>query len=260
MGDELVGLLNDLLKVHYSKVGKTGLALFFCSALAVLALFRISDSIWPIYLLIALGVIHLYAVIFSQGEALTSATFVFFTVSLLWGLWELADWFASQRPASNFATNFWRPLHGYVTDDLVYIPLVVWIIATIWGIALGRSQALPGLKLASGYFLGLGAFIFGLWGAWGFLIENRLVRSWLFQAAIVLALVVPLLLLISLIEYHPPEERTPGAWPQLAALWFLLITAYLLSTQVLTDLVERGLGHFLPQILGLHPLSNLELD
>jgi hypothetical protein len=60
---------------------------------------------------------------------------------------------------------------------------------------------------------------------------------------------------IALLYAHPPPHPTDGHWTYVAALWFLVITAYVLSTHILTNLVQFGLGTFLPRILGYASLS-----
>ncbi|MBI5305740.1 MAG: zinc ribbon domain-containing protein [Chloroflexi bacterium] len=228
---------------------------FIISVLASFILFRASNAIWPMYLLVALGIIHLYAAIFSRGAVVTSATFLIFAFTFIWGVWVVVDWLSHTNPTQAIFGSLWTQFQGTYRDWSFLVPLSLWVAGTIWGIFLGRSKAMPRVKLASSYFLGTGSFIFGLWGVWAILIQNNLIRDLVLQATVVAGLIVPLVLLFILLQRQPPE----GTKASIFALWLLIITAYLFSTQFLTNLVQYGLGVFLPRLLGMTPLPDVKL-
>ena len=253
--------------IQYSR---SGLVLFIASTLGALVLFRSTGALWMFYLLVASFIVHLYAVVFTRGSALVSAVFVTTSVTTLWGAWELANWISNAAPTNQVVVDNIAPIQRLVEPYVGVVPMLAWSIGVFWAISLGRTNATGGIRLASSYFLATGAFILGLWGVWGVLIQSQLYRQWVFQLAVVLALLVPLVLLVVLLgqpvherradSVNNPESATDDpAWGSVAALWFLFITAYLASTQFLTTAVQFGLGHYLPRLLGLQPLGDVQL-
>ncbi|MEA2572960.1 MAG: hypothetical protein QOH93_258 [Chloroflexia bacterium] len=235
------------------------LTIFLLTALISLILFRLSDSIWPMYLLLILGILHLYAVIFSRGEALLRATAAFVVVTTLWGLWLLIGWLL----ASGRFPSAWEGLRARLSDffSLWGFVLVVggWLGGTLWAVSLGRNKAIPQIKVASSYFLGTGAFIFGLWATWAILLENSQVRIWLFQLVVALSLLAPLIALMVLLRRQPPDAANQIRKGEVVALWLLLTGAYLFTTDALTRLVQFGLGKLLPNILGIVATDQLSM-
>ena len=223
--------------------------------IASLLLFRLTGSGWPMYLLVAMGVIHAYSVVFSRGEALTNVTVLFASVTVVWALCVLTDRLAVAAATQAIVGPIWSCVRKVVQQLPIVIPSLLWLGGSVWGVSLGRSKAMPGVKIASSFFLGTGTFVLGLWAVWAILIQSEMFRTWVFQVAVVFALVVPLVLLIVLLRRRPPEA--PRA--HIVALWLLVIATYLASTQLLTDLVEKGLGVFLPRLLGLPPLGEVDL-
>ena len=142
--------------------------IFLVAIVAALVLFRLSDSIWPLYLMICLGIIHLYSIIFSRGSTLSSAARWFAVIAILWTLWVVGDRAADYYGPTSLIGRVWPNLYNIFHDLLVYqVPLVLWLAAVVWAVLLGRTKSLAGIR-----FLGTGAFVFGLWGVWGLLIQQ----------------------------------------------------------------------------------------
>ena len=222
---------------------------FIVTALAALVMFRISGAIWPMYLLIGLGILHLYAVIFSKGEVLSSAATIFLGITLAWGAWLTISWLSGLEAFHGLLPT-WVRMQELLHTFLVWILLGIWLLGIFWSINLGRWKSMPGIKLASSYFLGMGAFIFGLWGIWAILIQNALAQEQIFQLTTVLALLVPLVLLLGLLVRQPPVGTLTRG--EVVAIWCLLFGAYLTSTDFLTTLVQFGLGKFLPKLFAVN--------
>lgn len=241
-------------------VGRKSVLVLVLAILGALVLFRESGATWPLYLLVTAAIIHLYAVAFSRGAALSRAAVLFALIVGVWGAWELGEWFSTvPRTMTVGAVSRFQELRETIEPRLAVLSLPLWLLGILWGIALGRSTALPGVRLASSYFLGIGAFLFGLWGVWATLIENQLVLDWVFQLTTIVALTSPLILLVILLGREPPEGPAEGRGAYVAALWLSVITAYLFGSRFLIDLVEFGLGTFLPRLLGHPPLPVIEM-
>ncbi|MCC7164929.1 MAG: hypothetical protein IT331_20700 [Anaerolineae bacterium] len=233
------------------KFGRASSSLFLLAAFLSILAFRVSGSIWPMYFVVAIGIVHLYAVVFSRGAAIVTGTIALLAVSLGWALWLLFEWIVGYSPISANVAPLWLTIQQ--AFDLVgfLLALGIWVLGTVWALMLGRRRALPGIRLASSYFLATGAFIFGLWATWAILIENSRFQEIVINVAVLLALIVPVVLLVFLLRREPPK----GTRSQVFAVWSLLLTAYLFSTQFLTVLVEYGLGVILPKVLGLPTLG-----
>lgn len=223
--------------------------------LVALVLFRVGDSIWPLYLLVALGTVHLYAVIFSRGQALGSAAVLFVAVAVAWGVWESGTWLADQGTTAEWELTIrFRTFQAWAAPKLPYLALPLWLLGAFWSLLLGRQGA-ASVRFTGGYLLAMMAFVFGLWGVFAVMIEARLIDEAPFRWVVGITLVMPLLLLLVLLQSQPP----PGQGPFLVALVALILTSYLGAVQFLTDVVNRGLGTFLPRLLGRPPLRSVEL-
>lgn len=239
---------------------------FMLSVLVALALARSEGSTWPLYLLTALGILHLYAVTFSRGEALTSAALSFAIVVVVWGAWAVVDWLGQSADTAG-PFSFVNRIYSWQEEIRPSVPLLaipLWGVGIALGLGLGGKIALPGIRLASSYFLGTGAFVLGLWGTWAILVEHAQIPNWLYNAVVLLALLAPLVLLVVLLERDPPiftseqpirpTAAAAGQFTYVVAIWLFVATAYLLSARTLVNIVELSLTRFVPQLLGQNPL------
>ncbi|MDQ3706954.1 MAG: hypothetical protein M3437_17375 [Chloroflexota bacterium] len=202
-------------------------------------------------MLITLGILHLYAVIYSRGAALTSATVAFAIVTFMWGVWVILDWRVQSEGEASILRATWEALKQNTSNRLPIIALLVWVIGVVWAVWLGHKKSMGPIRLASSYFLGMGACVFGLWGVWALLIQSDHIRGDAFQFMLVMALVIPVALLMVLLWRKKPS----GPAGQVLATWFFPIMAYLLVFEIFVRIAEFSLGRFLPKILGFSPLN-----
>ena len=79
-----IGLLCDHCGKLLFSFNRNLSLLFILSVVVSGVLFRMSEQIWPMYLLIMMGIIHLYAIVFTRGESLRNATILFFGITVVW--------------------------------------------------------------------------------------------------------------------------------------------------------------------------------
>lgn len=234
---------------------KISSAIFIISVLAAVVLFRLGASPWPMYLLITLGILHLYAVIYSRGAALNSVTLTFAIITLLWGIWIFVGWRVQFEGSASGLRTTWERIQHAALGQLPGIALFIWIVGIAWALWLGQKKSLGPIRIASSYFLGMGAFIFGLWGVWALLIQSNRVPANALQFVLIMSLVIPVFLLIVLLW----REKPPGPAGQALAISLFPIMAYFLVFELFLRLAEFGLGRFLPRILGMSPLQSSDI-
>jgi hypothetical protein len=153
------------------------------------------------------------------------------------------------------------------------------------------------MKLASGYFLGLGAFVFGLWGTWGVLIDQNslpnalafhlgsqslvlsptAVRRDIFQFSLALSLIAPLVALIIILRRDSPYNRSSEAeirgpvrrgrvrqdrerQARALSVSLLVLTIYATAAQWLSSLVSGGFTHVIPRLLNVADVHEPTFD
>lgn len=222
----------------------TDILVFILSILSTVILFRLTGSIWPVYLILSIGIIHLYSVIFSEGQAIRSGTVLLALSILAWIGWYLVppDVFEGQGEV--------------VTLALTFTAIGIWIFGILYAIYLGRRKVVSSAKLASSYFLGTGAFLFGLWGIWGLVLENEIELADIFQIAVGFVVLVPMVILIRLLIVSPRKEAAGEKDVQIevSVLWLLALSAYLSTTQWLADQLVLVFGDVMPHLLDRNPV------
>lgn len=245
--------------IKHDRQEKLSAFILLVSALTALVVFHSTASPWPMYFFIAIGIIHLYAILFSRGAALLSAAVVSGVGTAGWLIWELSAYLIGRESvrADGAATT----LAGAPSAVQASLLVVLWLGGAAWAYRLGRTKAMPGTELASSFFLGMGAFALGLWGTWSVVLGDPLFRMVVYQFVLLLSLLVPLGLLIYLVKHYPYQRRKTGVTPktEVIALWLIVGGAYLSSTQLLTDAVKNSLGAFMPRLLGAQVITDIEL-
>jgi len=228
------------------------LVVLLASSLAALVLYHVSSSPWPLYLYLVIGILQLYAVIFSRGEAFGRAATLAALIAIAWGGWELSAWLGHLHATRHVGLVVWLGrLRVHVEPRFGLVAVAMWLGGTVAYLWRGHRGNESSIEVGATYFLTTGAFIFGLWGAWGVLLEHSLVSERVFRGALTVAVVLPCLLLIALLRVHPPDTE----WPYAVALWLVALSVYLLALGLITDGARYGLGVAMPRLLGLTPLA-----
>jgi hypothetical protein len=234
----------------------------FCGMTIVLTavisfvVFRYTDQVWPLYWFLVLGIVHLYATVFTRGAALGSAAAFLVLTSAGSLAWTAID---GSEPAG---------VLGRLADPgLRILPVLGWLLTTLYLFMLGR-QALLGIRTASRYFLAAATLTLGYWGVWLFYLENDLVNPMVYQAAIGAGLLVPVvsvLFLFNRSDRDKPsvdpvaDERERRLWRvTLGALALVVVAVDLVLVEPLSTALAYVLGQFLPRLVGVVPLADID--
>jgi hypothetical protein len=222
-------------------------AVIVLAAVVAFGLLGYTREAWPLYWFLLLGVVHLYAIVFTRGAALGSAM-----------------WFLTAATVVSIA---WSAVHSHLpttgafgtlsTTILRIVPVVGWLLTTGYMLYLGR-QTMPAIETASSYFLAAAALTLGFWGVWLFYLENGLVTSTIYHVAIGVGLLLPVLCTALLFTLPGQSQRERRRWLMgLAALALVALSANLVLIEPLFDALAFLLGRFLPRLVGVAPLNDI---
>lgn len=216
------------------------LAIFACGAL-----FRATGALLPAYAAVAIGIVHLYAIAFSRGAALSSAAFWLGGVAAGWGAWALAT--GQLTGSSNRGVVAERLASDHASSRAALLAIAMAIVGVLSGIRLGRRVIRPGIRHEVGsYFLAAGSFVFGLWGVWIALIQARWATQGVYDVTIGAALAVPMALLV--LAKPPARRRKLGATP--VPLWLGVAALYVFLWRPLARAYGYVLGVLIPHLVG----------
>jgi hypothetical protein len=226
------------------------------TAIVSFVLFRHTNEVWPLYWFLLLGIVHLYAMVFTRGAALGSAAAFLALTSAGSLAWTAID---SSGPSG--------VLGGLSDAGLRILPILGWLLSTVYLFMLGR-QALVRIRTASRYFLAAATLTLGYWGVWLFYLENDLVTPTVQRAAVGAGLLLPvaaILFLFNRSEFDLPALGLAGGprerrlWRvTLGALALVVVAADLLLIEPLSIALGYLLGQFLPRLVGVAPLPDID--
>jgi hypothetical protein len=208
------------------------IALVMIAALGAVTLFRVTGAMWPVYLLVASGIVGIFAVVTSRGVALPFVVVQLVIIVLIWATWEPL---VHLLPGvASFVSNWWT---AFVAGALV--------VGTAVAFVLGRATAIDGMRSPSSWYLAIATFVLGSWGAWGILLQSGVITPWIYQLVLVIALLIPLVLLLVILT-REPRDSSRASW---IAVWFLLVATYLTSVEYLMEGATFLFGDLLPALL-----------
>jgi len=226
------------------------------TAVISFVMFRYTNVVWPLYWFLLLGIVHLYAIVFTRGAALGSAAaFLVMTTagSLAWTA-------IGGAGSSGF-------LGGLADSGLRILAVLSWLLTTVYLFMLGR-HALSRIRTASRYFLAAATLTLGYWGVWLFYLESGLVSPTVYQAAIGVGLLVPVVAILFLINRYDRDrpsiemlagERERRLWKvTLGALALVVVAVDLILIEPLSAALGFILGQFLPRLVGAAPLTGTD--
>lgn len=232
-------------------MGKTASMALLALSLLAIHLFHVSGSLWPMYLLSAMGIVHAFAIAFSRGRALGPTAAYVGLVVTGWLVWVLLDWSRFQQSA--IGEPLLR-LRDWIQDNPVPIVLAVVGGSTLWMFLLGNATALYGLHQTARVYLAVGTFVLCMWGGWGLLIQQSVVPAWLVQATFIAALVSPLVIIFTHFGLMVSLDSKLLA----VTFWTTLLTGYFALARPLVNMVEFFLRELLPQLVGRARLNEFD--
>jgi hypothetical protein len=213
------------------------------SAVVAFVLFGYTKEIWPLYWFLLLGVVHMYAMVFTRGIALGSATWLLpisATVSLLWAV-------------------LGGPSHHPLTTGLAgalvrAVPVLLWLLLTGYMFVLGRRGTVAPIRTPSISFLTAATSTLGFWGVWIFYLENHLETNAIYKVAVLIGLLLPVL--SALILFALPDPDSMREWLlSLAALALVVLAANLRLFEPLVKAVAFIMGRLFPRLIGVPGLA-----
>jgi hypothetical protein len=216
--------------------------------LTAVVVFTLSvEVVWPLYWFIVLGVVHLYAIVFTRGAALSSAAWVLSGVTAASVVWALTH---TLVPTAGIVGALVRTL-------LQVLPVLAWLLITLYMFRLGR-QALSKIEIASSYFLAAATLTLGFWGVWLFYLENGLVTTTIYQVALAVGPLLPALCLVFLLTLGHRSGWERSRWLlSLGAFALVALAANLILIEPIVASLGFILGRFFPRLVGLSPLSDV---
>lgn len=217
------------------------IAMLVISTVVGIVLFRISNTIWAPYTFLTIGIICLYATVFSRGASVAVAAWSLAAFSAVWTIWAM-----------------WRPVfHADPIAESIIISgsIAVWLGSAAYFLYLGQRMTLPSIRSAATLFMTLSALIFGFLGLWIVLLQRNLAYPWVYQCAALALGAAPLLAIAALLI----RRRGDGGWATTAAFWLFAVAAYSGLAQYVLRAAGFVLGHLLPRILGLPELPDREV-
>jgi hypothetical protein len=226
------------------------------TAIVTFVVFHRTNEVWPLYWFLLLGIVHLYATVFTRGAALGSAAGFLVLTSAASLAWVAVD----RSGPSGF-------LGGLADQGLRILPVLAWLLATVYLFLLGR-HALVRIRTASRYFLAAATLTLGYWGVWLFYLENDLVDPTSYRAAIAAGLLLPVVSVLFLFNRSDRDlpalglaggDRERRLWRvTLAALVLVVVAVDLIVIEPLTAALGYVLGQFLPRLVGVAPLADID--
>jgi hypothetical protein len=226
------------------------------TAIVSFMVFRATFEVWPLYWFLLLGIVHLYATVFTRGAALGSAAAFLVLTSAASLAWTVID----GAGPSGFLGRLADP-------GLRVLPVLVWWLSTVYLFMLGR-HALLRIRTASRYFLAAATLTLGYWGVWVFYLENGLVNSTVAQAAIGAGLLLPVVCVLFLFNRSDRDLPALGlaGGPRERRLWrvtlgavaLVVVAVDLILIEPLSAALGFVLGQFLPRLVGVAPLAGIE--
>jgi hypothetical protein len=229
----------------------TQASVLILSTVAALLAFRFTSQVWPLYLFLMLGVVLLYATIFTRGGALAGAAWILACTVAGWLVWQTSDYLFGRTLTLGPTTN----------PAFLIGPLLAWLLFTAYMYYMGSKRTLKAVKTAGTYFLTAGTFTFGFWGIWLLLVESDLTTSTLLRIAVGLGLLLPLVG-VGFLVWANPKSPTASADGRLnmLALWLVVVATYLILIEPLIRALSFVLGQFFPLALGRRPLPDVTVD
>lgn len=214
------------------------------SAVIAVAAFRYAEVVWPLYWFLLLGIVHLYAIAFTRGAALGSATWVLSAATAISIAWAVID---SLIPSSG-------PAGRLTHAGLLLLPVLGWLLTTVYMFLLGQ-QALSRIRIASSYFLAAATLTLGFWGVWLFYLENGLVTREIYPWAIGVGLLlpVPCIALLFTLPGRTGSERQRWLL-SLGAFGLVVLATNVIVTVPLVRALDYLLNQFFPRLVGVPPL------
>jgi hypothetical protein len=248
--DNFVLFLPDVYDTKKTRSLVYGAGIVLATIVAFL-LFRLTNEIWPLYLFLMVGVLHLYATIFSRGGALGSAMWFLASVAGVWGVGVLLN----QTP------SLWPHLGAANRPILLALPVLTWLLVTGYMLWLGSQWTLSAIRTTSTYFLATATFTLGFWGVWIFYNENGLVDNAVYQVAITVGLFLPLLCISFLFLLPGWQNRGSRDWLlNLSAISLFVVAIYLTLVEPLVTALGFLLGRYIPRALGRPPLGDVTTE
>ncbi len=245
--DEFILFLPDIYQDKKLRTLVQGISVVLATVLAFFV-FRSTHVIWPLYLFLMIGIVHLYAAIFTRGAALKSTMWLLSGVAVIISAWALLH---TVMEVTIDLGNATRP-------TITVLPIVVWLAITAWMFILSYKRALVAIQTASSYFLAAATFTLGYWGVWVFYLENGLITRHIYEIAMGVGLLLPLLCISFLFLLPTRHNRGMREWlMSIAALTTVVFATYLIVIEPLMTALGFVLGEFFPRILGLAPLDDI---
>lgn len=220
------------------------------SAVIALVVFRYAEVVWPLYWFLLLGIVHLYAIAFTRGAALGSATWVLSAVTAISIAWAVIH---PLVPSSGLAGTL---AHA----GLRTLPVLGWLFTTVYMFLLGQ-QALSGIRIASSYFLAAATLTLGFWGVWLFYLENDLVTRAIYRVAVGVGLLLPVLCIAFLFTLPGRSGWERQRWLLgLGAYALIVLAANLIVTVPVVTALDYLLNQFFPRLVGVAPLNDNATD
>jgi hypothetical protein len=226
------------------------------TAIVSFVVFRHTNEVWPLYWFLLLGIVHLYATVFTRGAALGSAA----AFLVLTSVGSLA-WTAIDGSPSGILGRLADP-------GLQILPVLGWMLTTVYLFMLGR-HALLRIRTASRYFLAAATLTLGYWGVWLFYLENGLADPTVYRAAIGAGLLLPVVSVLFLFNRSDRDlpalglaggERERRVWRvTLGALALVVVAVDLILIEPLSVSLAYILGRFLPRLVGVAPLADVDV-
>jgi hypothetical protein len=225
------------------------------TAIVNFVVFHYTNEVWPLYWFLLLGIVHLYATVFTRGAALGSAAVFLVLMSAAALAWTAID----GSPSGT--------LGGLADPGLLILPVLGWLLATVYLFLLGR-HALLRIRTASRYFLAAATLTLGYWGVWLFYLENGLASPTVAQAALAAGLLLPVASVLFLFNRSDRDlpalglagsDRERRLWRvTLGALTLVVVAVDLILIEPLSAVLGYILGQFLPRLVGVAPLAAID--
>jgi hypothetical protein len=210
------------------------IAVLAISYLGAVFLCRHNGAQWPEYMLAALTVVNLFAVVFSKGMVLRAVAVMTLLAVCCWAAW----WDSLVKPVASGPIWHWGPV-------------ALWGAAVLYALVLGMSVPLKARRRFSVPVLVMAAFVFGMWAVFAANLQYGFGYSWLPVVALPVTAVAPLVVILI--------DVLRGGWdkgvPATVSALLVAVSGYLTVVQVALEALNHALQRLPSKILGLPPVA-----
>jgi hypothetical protein len=208
------------------------MALLVISYAVAIFLTRRSGTPWPLYTVLALSIVHLFAIVFSKAAVLIAAAAATMLAVICWTLWSFS-----------VLTFSWR-----------WIPLLIWAAALAYSAGLGLAVPNEDHRRSSVLFLVMATFIFGMWALFAVNAQYGLGYHWLVSVVLAVIVVAPIGVILANVIAAESDSGLTATVTAVAAS----SSGYLFVMQFVARALDHILGRLPWSVLGAPPVPQGE--